>query len=108
MNNIKLHIFDKTGVNLVKIYEAKPYELNFGTIRTLMEVLKIETMDNQMELLGTLAKAWDEIVSVLSCVFPECTEEEWNTVKAKEVLSVIIQIAKYAISEAFTIPTEKN
>lgn len=108
MDNITLKIYDKSGKNVVKIYEAEPYDLPFGTVRKLMAIVKIEDMENQAELLKTVAGAWDEILNVLYSVFPECTEEEWDTIKAKEVLSVIIQIAKSAISDIFVIPTEKN
>jgi hypothetical protein len=108
MNNITLHIYDKAGKEVVKMYEAQPYDLPFGTVRALMEILKVEDMTNQAELLRVLANAWDEIVSVLNGVFPECTDDEWNRVKTKEVLRVIIDIAKFAISDIFVIPTEKN
>ena len=108
MEKITLHIYDKTGKNLVKMYEAQPFELPFGTVRKLMAIVKIEDMNNQAELLKVIAQAWDEIIAVLNMVFPECTEEEWDTVKTKEVLRVVIQIAKAAISDVFIIPTEKN
>lgn len=108
MSNITLKIYDKSGKNLVKMYEAEPYELPFGVVRKLMAIVKIEDIDNQGELLKTVAQAWDEILTVLYTVFPECTEEEWDTVKAKEVLNVVIQIAKAAITDIFVIPTEKN
>ena len=108
MGNITLKIYDKSGKNVVKMYEAEAYELPFGTVRKLMALVKIEDMTDQAELLKTVAGAWDSILDVLQSVFPECTEEEWDVVKAKEVLSVIIQIAKTAISDIFVIPTEKN
>lgn len=103
---LNLKIYEQGKV--VKIYEAEPYELEFGTVKTLMQILKIEDMSNQVELLKILGDAWDEILSVLTNVFPECTEEEWNHIKAKEVLRLIIDIAKFAISDVFVIPTEKN
>ena len=108
MDKIVLHIYDKTGKDLVKMYEAQPFELPFGTVRRLMNIVKIEDMNDQGELLKTIAQAWDEIINVLNTVFPDCTEEEWDNVKAKEVLNVVIQIAKSAISDVFIIPTEKN
>lgn len=108
MENITLHIYDKSGKNLVKMYEAQPYELPFGTIRTLMGIIKVEDMSNQGELIKVIASAWNEVIDVLNNVFPDCTEDEWNMVKTKEVLRVIIGIAKFAISDIFVIPTEKN
>lgn len=108
MSNINLKIYDQTGKNVVKIYEAETFELPFGTVRKLMAIVKIEDIEDQGELLKTVAQAWDEILNVLYTVFPECTEEEWDRVKAKDVLSVVIQIAKAAITDVFVIPTEKN
>ena len=108
MGKITLHIYDKSGKNLVKMYEAESFELPFGVVRKLMAILKIEDMNNQGELLKVLAGAWDEVINVLNNVFPECTEEEWDTVKTKEVLRVVVEIAKEAVSDVFIIPTEKN
>lgn len=108
MENITLKIYDESGKNVVKIYEAVAYEIPFGTIRALMGILKVEELDNQAELLKLLSNAWDKILDVLSNVFPECTDEEWDRVKTKEVLKAIIGIAKYAISDIFVVPTEKN
>lgn len=108
MSNINLKIYDESGKNVVKIYEAETYELPFGTVRKLMNIVKIEDMNNQAELLKTIAGAWDEILNVLHRVFPACTDDEWDAIKAKEVLKVIIQIAQSAISDIFIIPTEKN
>lgn len=105
---IVLKIYDATGKNVTKMYEAKEYELKFSTVRKLMAIVKIEDMENQLELLKTISDAWDEILDVLHTVFPECTEEEWDSIKAKDVLKTIIQIAKTAISDMFVIPTEKN
>lgn len=108
MEKTILHIYDKTGKNVVKSYEAQPYELPFGTVRALMEILKIEDMSDQSQLLKVVVNAWDEIINALESVFPDVTAEEWDTVKVKEVLRVIIAIAKTAISDIFIIPTEKN
>lgn len=108
MENITLKIYDETGKNVVKIYEAVPYEIPFGTVRALMAILKVEELDNQAELLKLLSTAWDKIMDVLSNVFPECTDEEWDKLKTKEVLRVIVAIAKYAVTDIFNIPVEKN
>jgi hypothetical protein len=108
MDKTTLHIYDKTGKNVVKTYEAETYDLPFGTVKALMEILKIEDMKDQAQLLRVIVEAWDEVINALESVFPECTAEEWKTVKVKELLKVIISIAKTAISDIFIIPTEKN
>lgn len=108
MKSIILKIYDEKGKSLVKSYEAQPYDLSFGTVRTLMEILKIDSIENQADLLKVLVNAWNEIIKVLGTVFPDCTDDEWNRVKVKELLPIIINIARFAIGETFAIPMEKN
>lgn len=101
MKNITLHIKDKE-------YKAQPYELEFGTIRKLMEILKVEDMTNQAQLLKAITEAWDDILEVFRNIFPDVTGEEMDKATVKEVLRVTIEIAKFAVSDIFIIPTEKN
>ena len=102
--DLKLNIYDKTGKNIVRTAESDTFDLMFGTVMSLMELLKIEDMDNQLELLKVVAGAYDEITGVLSAVFPDVTENEWKFVKVKELMPIIIDIAKFAVSETFVIP----
>lgn len=106
--NLKLNVYDSTGKNVVRTCSAETYDLMFGTVNTLMKLLKIEELDNQVELLKIVMNAWDEITNVLSGVFPDMTSNDWNHVKVKELIPVIIDIAKYAISEAMSIPTDSK
>lgn len=106
--NLILKVYDKTGRTVEKTHKSTTYDLMFGTVIDLMELLKIEDIDNQAELLKTIYSAWSEITTVLSAVFPDVTAEEWKRVKVKELIPLIVDIAKFSISEMFTIPTEKN
>ena len=106
--NLVLKIYDDSGKNVVKSYESKTYDLMFGTVMKLMELLKIEDMDNQLEMLKTIYGAWEEIKTVLAGVFPEATDDDWKHVRVKELLPMILEIAKFSVTEMFTIPTEKN
>jgi hypothetical protein len=106
--NLVLKIYDDSGKNIVKSYESKTYDLMFGTVMKLMELLKVEDMDNQVEMLKTIYDAWEEIKTVLAGVFPEATDDDWKHVRVKELLPMILEIAKFSVAEMFTIPTEKN
>lgn len=109
MNNLVLKIYDDSGKNVVKSYTASSYDLMFGTVMKLMDLLKIEDMNDQAEMLKTLYSAWGEIRVVLAGVFPDVTPAEWEHVRVKELLPLILNIAKYAVSEMFNIPyDEKN
>ena len=106
--NLVLNIYDNKGKEVVKTYKSSEYELMFGTVMKLMDLLQIENMDNQLELLKLIHGAWNEVKEVLSSVFPDVTDDEWKCVKVKELLPLIIGIAKFAVSDALSIPTEKN
>lgn len=102
--NLTLNIYDKTGKSIVRTAESDTFDLMFGTVMSLMELLKIEDMDDQLELLKTVSGAYSEITNVLTAVFPDVTETEWKFVKVKELMPIIIDIAKFAVSETFVIP----
>lgn len=106
--NLKLNIYDKTGKEIIKTAEADTFDLMFGTIVKLMDLLKLEDIDNNLEVLKVIYGAWNEITDVLSTVFPNMTDEDWKTVKVKELVPVIIEIGKFAITEALTIPTDSK
>lgn len=106
--NLILKIYDNEGKNVVKSHESTTYDLMFGTVMNLMELLKIEDMDNQMEMLKTIYGAWDEIKIVLSGVFPDVSNDDWKHVKVKELLPIILEIAKYSVTEMFSIPTDSK
>jgi hypothetical protein len=106
--NLILKIYDDNGKNIVKTYESTTYDLMFGTVKRLMELLKIEDIDNQVEMLKTIYDAWEEIKTVLAGVFPDVQPDEWEHVKVKELLPLIVDIAKFSVQEIFIIPKEKN
>lgn len=106
MENLILNIYDSTGKNIVKTYNATTFDLMFGTVMSLMDLLKIEDLENTVELLKVLHNAWNEIKNVLSDVFPEITDEEWKYVKVKELLPIIVKIAKSAVTDMLSIPTD--
>lgn len=108
MENLILKIYDDSGKNVVKSYEASTYDLMFGAVMKLMELLKIEEMEDQMQMLKTIYGAWAGIRTVLAGVFPDVTPDEWEHVRVKELLPMILEIAKFSVTEMFTIPTEKN
>lgn len=106
--NLKLNVYDSTGKKIVKTCSAETYDIMFGTVNALMKLLKIEELDNQLELLKIIANAWDEVTNVLNSVFPSMTAEDWNHVKVKEIVPVIINIAKFTLSETMSIPSDSK
>lgn len=106
--NLTLNIYDEKGKEVVKTAKSSTFDLMFGTIFKLMDLLKIEDIDNNLEVLKVIYGAWNEIKVVLSTVFPDVSEDEWAHVKVKELVPIIINIGKFAVSEALTIPTDSK
>ena len=102
--NLTLNVYD--GKEIIKTVKSTTYDLEFGTVIKLMKLLKIEDTENELELLKIIAGAFDEIINVLSNVFPEMEEDDWNHVKLKEIVPVIINIAKFSVTETLKIPSK--
>lgn len=105
--DIKLNVYDKKG-NIVKTVEAKETDLYFGSIRSIMELLNIESMEDTADLLKTIYNAWDELVTILNDCFPDMGYEDWKYVKLKELIPEVINILYYSFGELLKIPNSKN
>lgn len=108
MGELTLNIYDKAGKKIAKTYKAKTFDLMFGTVSDLMEIIKIDEITDQTELLKTTYKSWNDIKDILSSAFPDVKEDEWRRVKVKELLPAIVEIIKYSISEMLTIPADSS
>lgn len=108
MDDLKLKVYDDEG-NVAKEIAIVPVDLMFGTIRNLMKLLKVDELKDTVELLKTVNSAWDDLTKILSKCLPELKEEDWDYVKVKELLPILIVILKESFSEIMTIPKdEKN
>ena len=100
---LNLNVYDKSG-KIVKTCNAEMIDLEFGTIRSLMEILIVENIEDTGELLSSVYGAWSELTEVLNQCFPEMEYEDWNHVKLKELIPLIINILKYSFAEILSIP----
>lgn len=107
MEAIKLNVYDASG-KVTKTVEARMIDLEFGTIRSLMELLRVDSLDDTMQLMQTIYSAWDELTGILDQCFPEMNYSDWDHVKLKELVPLVIDILKFSFSEILTIPKEKN
>lgn len=106
--NLTLNIYDENDENIVKTLKSNTHVIMFGTVVKLMKLLKIEKMEDNLEVLSTIADAWDEITKILSKVFSDATEDDWNHVRMRDVVYIIINIGKFAITDALTIPSDSK
>lgn len=102
---MELNVYGKNN-EIVKTCEAKEIDLKFGTIRSLMKLLKIDDMNNTGELLKVVYDAWEQLVDILQEVFPDMEEEDWDNVKLNELMPTILAILKSSFTQILTIPTD--
>lgn len=108
MNEFKANVYDVKGVTVVKTLKSTEADLSFGAVRKLMKLIKIDNIDNTLDMLKAVKEAREEIDDLLGNIFPEATVRDRNNIKVEELLSVFVQIVKYALEKALSIPTEKG
>lgn len=107
MKNLLLTVYDKDG-NPIKTAVAQMVKLEFGTVRTLMRILKVDSMESTFDVLSTLAEAWEQVEEVLTKIFPELTDEDFEHVRVDELLPVVLGILGYSFAELLNIPREDS
>lgn len=107
MDKLILNVYDEKD-NIVKTSEAKLIDLRFGTIRSLMELLNVDDIDDTSQLLKTVYGAWAQITNILGRVFPDMTEEDWENVKLTELLPILMTILKSSFVQILSIPNDSK
>ena len=109
MTNEKMiiNVYDDEG-NITKTCEAVAVKLKFGAIRSLMELLNIETIEDTTGLLKTLYSAWEELTKILNRCFPDMEYEDWDNVELNELIPVMVDILKYSFDEILSIPNDSK
>ena len=103
----KINVYDKQG-NVVKTCSAESMNLTFGNVRTLMEVLKVDSIRDTSDILKTIFSAWETLVDILDDCFKDMEPGDWEYVRMKELAPVIMSMLRYSFAEMMTIPQEKN
>lgn len=104
---MKLNIYNEDGT-VKKVCQADTLDLEFGTVRKLMQLLDIESSMDTTDLLKKLYSAWDEIVKILGKCFKDVEYEDWEHVKVKELMPVLVKIFKFSIFEIAKIPSDSK
>lgn len=104
---LAINVYDEKG-KVVKTSKAQTIDIKFGTIRSLMELLKIDDMDNTMDILKVVYGAWDQITKILGQIFPDMNYEDWNNVKLNELLPIVIVMLKDSFAQMLSIPGDSK
>lgn len=104
---MKIKIYDDDN-NVVKECAAQTVDIKFGQVAAIMELIDVENVENSGEMLKIVYRAWSQLKKILSRIFPDMTEEDWDNVSLKELLPVVVAILKSSFSEMMEIPKSKN
>lgn len=107
MENLKLNVYNDND-EVVKTAQAKVIDLRFGTVRSLMELLNVEDINDTSELLKKLYSAWNEVIKILSHVFPEMEEGDWDNIKLSELIPLLVIILKSSFVQMLAIPNDSK
>ena len=100
---LKLNIYEKK--NIVKTYTVETYDLMFGTVEDLLNVIDIDNIQagDKTELVKAIAKilahSLDVVKPFLKDVFEGLTDAELRNTKLKEIIDVIANIITYSIEQ---------
>ena len=102
---MEIKVYDESGA-VIKTSTAEMIDLEFGAVRSIMEILNIESIANTGDLLHTVYEAWDQLIKILNRCFPDMEYDDWDHVKVKELMPVIIGILRYSFEEILSIPKD--
>lgn len=110
---LKLNIYNKRQI--VKTYTAETYDILFGTVEDLIDVLDLEGLKtgSDVELIQVATKliisSKDDIIKpLLKDIFDGLTDDELKNTKVKELASVFITIVRYSIDQITSGNNGKN
>lgn len=104
---LEINVYDDDD-QVIKKVKANTVDLRFGQVSAIIELVNVESINDSGELLKTVHGAWKQLRKILSKVFPDMTEEDWENVKISELLPVTVAILKDSFAKMLTIPQSKN
>lgn len=100
---MKLNIYDHKEV--IKTYEANEYELMFGTVEDMIDAAKLDKIESGtdaeivMAATNLVTTSMDTVKDLLKDVFDGLTDDEIRNTRVSEIVNVIVDVIRYAISQ---------
>lgn len=102
---MKLNVY-KNQKEIEKAYEIEAYDLMYGTVEDIFEVLdEVDEKASQTEILKAVQKHRIKINQLLKDIFPDLTDDELKRTKIKELVPFFIDLFVY-VTKSFS--SEKN
>lgn len=112
MAEMKLNIYDKK--NVVKTYTAETYDIMFGTVEDLIDLIDFENvdLDDNKSLVSVAGKVvmggMDIIKPLYKDIFDGLTDEELRHTHLSELAAVLISVIKFTITQISKGGNSKN
>lgn len=100
---MKLNIYNHKEV--IKTYEANEYELMFGTVEDMIDAAKLDKIESGtdaeivMAATNLVTTSMDTVKDLLKDVFDGLTDDEIRHTRVSEIVNVIVDVIRYAISQ---------
>ena len=82
--DIKLTIYNEDMETVKKECTANMVKVPFGLVRKLMNLFKVENLQDTTQILDIIMTSWEDVIKLLGRIFPDVTEEEWDYVDTSE------------------------
>lgn len=93
---MKLNIY--SGKNIIKTYEVDNYDLTYGVIEDVIEIIDGRDLENKNDLINVAIDSFHLLRPLLKEVFDGLTDDELRTVKIRELIVVIVELIKASIT----------
>nr|DAY64247.1 MAG TPA: hypothetical protein [Caudoviricetes sp.] len=110
--DLKLNIYEKKKI--VKTYTAETYDLMFGTVEDLIDLIDLDQLKNGtdaeiIKLVGkVIINGMGIIKPLLKDIFEGLTDEELKKTKVSEISTALVEIVKFSISQITKGTNGKN
>ena len=106
MATLSLNIYAADDRNKIeKTYTAESYDLMFGTVEDLMQLIDLDKMEDNFEVTKLVVTSFGKLKPFIKDVFTGVTDDELKRVKVKELISTFIDIFKSCLDGLDLIKT---
>ena len=109
---MKLNIYEKRKI--VKTYEADAYDLPFGVIEDVADVINLDALEtgSNAELIkvagNVVLKCKNTVKDLMKDIFEGITDEELKKTKVTDVAQVLIEVVKYTAEPPIEITSSSG
>ena len=94
---LKLNIYK--GKTIEKTYKAETFDIMFGTVEDLLNIIDLEKLNSDTEIAKLIIKVFPLLKPLLKDVFEGVTDDELRRTKIKELIPLFVDIFVFPLKE---------